>query len=111
MQPDLCSGSVGPAGGGVVTQDREYFRFAAAWHAQAFINSWRIRTSACGRHFPMNSGSRERALELAAPVETADRIPPTAHLCGNCARSIAARTDFEGAPPVGTVVEDFAGPV
>ena len=67
--------------------DRMYWHVpgARSWHADA---DGVQNISLCGR-WP-----------VTAPgvfADRADRIPPTAHLCGNCARIIAARTDIEAA--------------
>lgn len=70
--------------------DRTYWHVpgARSWHAQNPAGLW-IYTAFCGRF--VNEG----------PIpETADRIPPTAHLCGNCARIIAAQTDIEPPRPM-----------
>lgn len=82
-----------------MSADRTYWRVLTyrpdsrerAWHAAMRIGD---SFSLCGRVTP-------------EPVAHADRLPPAAHLCGNCARSIAARTDVE-APTVVDVGEQWA---
>lgn len=75
----------------MVSADRTYYRamYARSWHGlrdYEHVDPDRITVylrSICGR------------LVALADADTADRLPPTAHLCGNCARVIAARTDVE----------------
>lgn len=71
-----------------MTADRTYWHVSGArsWHAdrQSDFTRTRIVWSLCGLSYIAR-----------ADTETADRIPPTAHLCGNCSRVIAARTDIE----------------
>ena len=63
--------------------DRIYWRHweRKAWHALRLTRSI-DPVSICGR-------------KAHAAHELADRIPPEGHLCGNCARVIAAQTDVE----------------
>lgn len=61
----------------------------------------RFFTAICGRNA---TDARTRI------VERADRIPSDAHLCGNCARVIAARTDVEGAAESSRRRDKQAGP-
>lgn len=71
--------------------DRTYFHVTTrphaprrAWHALAPADPAVRPTGVCG--FVTKCG---------ASVDGGDRVPPDAHLCGNCARVIAAQTDVE----------------
>lgn len=61
--------------------DRTYWKGAKAWHAMRLTRLIDFR-ALCGR-----TGHRTS--------ETSDRVPADGHLCGSCARSIAAATDVE----------------
>ena len=67
--------------------DRVYWHVpgARSWHALVPGTAGR---ALCGLY-------RQAEAPDFTPIERADRLPPSAHLCGNCARSIAARTDVE----------------
>lgn len=67
--------------------DRTYIRVGpdSTWHA--FVTWTRVPGHArvsCGR--TLNAGTGH---------ESADRVPSSGHLCGNCSRVIAASTDVE----------------
>ena len=69
-----------------VTRDGQSFGVIQerAWHANRPTRAlWLV--GACRR---TNRGYEDRTAEV-------DRIPPDGHLCGNCARIIAAQTDEE----------------
>ena len=69
----------------VTLMDRTYWRHWGAnhaWHALRLTRSL-APVSICGR-------------KAHSAHEIVDRIPPEGHLCGNCARIIAAQTDVEG---------------
>lgn len=75
-----------------MSADRTYFHVTTRphaprrmWHAAAYGDVQAYAMAFCN-FTPGRSKT----------VESADRIPPSAHLCGNCARIIAARTDIEG---------------
>lgn len=75
--------------------DRTYWHVpgAKSWHALEPGEDGMWLYTACGRsalHKP--------------PTEVADRLPPTGHLCQNCGRIIAARTDIEEDVSYGTTV-------
>lgn len=77
--------------------DRQYWHHfgAKAWHSydprQTVVRmtgpGMGTFLGLCGRHVQI-TGEGDG-------VDHADRIPPDAHLCGSCARIIAARTDIE----------------
>ena len=71
-----------------MSEDRTY------WHHIGAPTAWHAVLTRNGRWFRFLCG-RDNETTDGLDNEIADRIPPTAHLCGNCARSIAARTDSE----------------
>lgn len=76
--------------------DRTYWRQpGGAWHALDTTKRSSYPRSVCGRW-----------AQRTKPEES-DRVPSDGHLCGNCGRVIAARTDIEpnvedGGPGPGT---------
>lgn len=78
----------------MVSADRTYWHVpgARSWHAcrpsTNYVRLWAL----CGRNDAVTQGM---APEDPRRTQESDRLPSTAHLCGNCARVIAARTDVE----------------
>lgn len=72
-----------------MSEDRTYWHVpgARAWHARNPKAYRDVDGAICGYAWIPSFSNLQ--------LETADRLPPTAHLCGNCARVIAARTDIE----------------
>jgi hypothetical protein len=82
--------------------DRAYWHVpgARSWHA---LQEW---GTAMGQPYVKGFCGRRANAGRTDSLETVDRLPPDAHLCGSCARVIAARTDLE--EDRAAVAEDIA---
>lgn len=60
------------------------------WHLKGRSLAWHVlNPESAPEQAPCGQQSDGR------PVELADRVPPHAHVCGNCARIVLADTDIE----------------
>lgn len=86
------------------TTDRTYWYVpgARSWHADRGDLSLRyFHAGLCGRTDNVTEGM---AASDVRQTELSDRVPSNGHLCGSCARVIAAATDIEDTGDMGNTV-------